>query len=205
MWLVLPAVLGLVLVLILEAIKALFREGEIQRSKPGGPIQEENTRNTSTMRSDRSLGPLSAGTSRARGRTSPKRIQNGKYRWSEKPITVKNSIDEASLEKGWADTPAVFEPYKGPRPRKTQDQDYLKWVDGCTTAGLSGEHRNRIKAQFLRADSFFWRSPDAPSAAINAMRPAFTQESPAYLLDAGILTKELLENDRSAAEEKNET
>lgn len=50
-----------------------------------------------------------------------------KYDWSEKPITVKNSIDEAALEKGWADTPAVFEPYKGPRPPKTQDQDPLKW------------------------------------------------------------------------------
>lgn len=117
-----------------------------------------------------------------------------RYLWGGKGIVVQNAVEEAALEKGWSDTPAAFEPYKGPRPPKTQDQDALKWVDGGAAAGLSGEHRNWIKAQLMRADSSFWRSPDTPSAAINAMRQAFTGIA-RVLANAGILTKELLQND----------
>ena len=41
-----------------------------------------------------------------------------RYDWSGKTITVQNAAEEAELGKGWADTSAVFKPYKGPRPPK---------------------------------------------------------------------------------------
>lgn len=116
-----------------------------------------------------------------------------KYHWKG-TTTVQNVAEEAALEKGWADTPAAFEPYRGPRPPKTPDQDPGKWVDAWTVAGLSNEHRNRIKAQLLRADACFWRSPDGASADMDAMRQAFAGVAK-VLAEAGIMTKELLKKE----------
>ena len=67
-------------------------------------------------------------------------------------------------------------------------------VDAWTVADLSSEHRNRIKAQLLRADATYWRSPDAASAAMDAMRQAFAGVAK-VLAEAGILTEELLKNE----------
>jgi hypothetical protein len=117
-----------------------------------------------------------------------------KYHWTGETIKVQNADEEAALEKGWADTPAAFEPYKGSRQPKTQDQDPVKWVDAWAVVDLSSEHRNRIKAQLLRADAAYWRSPDAASADTDAMRQAFTGVAK-VLAEAGILTEELLKNE----------
>jgi hypothetical protein len=117
-----------------------------------------------------------------------------KYHWTGKAITVANAEAETALEKGWADTPAAFEPYQGPRQPKTLDQDPVKWVDGCAIADLSPEDRNRIKAQLLRADASFWRSPETASADVDAMRQAFNGVAK-VLAEAGILTEAFLKNE----------
>lgn len=62
--------------------------------------------------------------------------------------------------------------------------------------GLSSEHRKKIKAQLLRADSAFERSLDADpdSDALVSMRQAFDRIA-GVLFDAGILTEDLLRKD----------
>ena len=120
-----------------------------------------------------------------------------KHSWLGKARTVQNADEEAALGKGWADTPAVFDPYQGPRQPRTEEQNPLKWVDGWTGAELSSEERNRIKAVFLRADAFFWRSPDDVSAAKAAMGQAFHGVAK-VLAEGGILSEEILLNELPA-------
>src|ERR1035438_2659787 len=51
-----------------------------------------------------------------------------KYHWTKDPAIVNNADDGAALGGGWADTPAAFAPYRGPRPPRTADQKAIKWV-----------------------------------------------------------------------------
>lgn len=89
-----------------------------------------------------------------------------KYHWTRKPVTVKNAEEEAALGGGWANSPAPFEPYKGARSARTEQQDPTKWLDEWSVPGLSPDHKKKIKAQLLRADGAFDRSPDPDSAAL---------------------------------------
>ena len=113
-----------------------------------------------------------------------------KYHWSGKDITVKNADEEAALGGGWANNPAAFGPYKGPRMAGSQHHPE-RWVDEWPISGLSPEARKKIKAQLWRADSEFWKAPDAPSADTAAMRLAFDGVAN-VLFSAGILTEDLL-------------
>jgi hypothetical protein len=117
-----------------------------------------------------------------------------KYYWGGKMIKVANAEEDAALEKGWANTPAAFAPYEGPRPPEAENQDPARWIDEWAVVGLSGTHRNRIKAHLMRVDASFWRSPDAASADMDAMRQAFAGIVK-ILAEAGILTEELLINE----------
>jgi len=108
-------------------------------------------------------------------------------------VTVKNSDEEAALGGGWADTPAAFNPYKGARRARTEDQDPVKWLDEWSVPGLLPEHRRNIKAQLLRADGVFDRSLDSDSTVL-AMRQAFDGIA-RVLFEAGILTEDLLRKD----------
>lgn len=118
-----------------------------------------------------------------------------KYHWTREPITVKNAKEEADLGGGWANTPAAFDPYKGARPTRTEQQDPTKWLEEWTALGLSSSQRTGIKAQLLRADATFDRSlPDPDSAAVAAMRQAFDGIA-RVLFEAGILTEQLLKNE----------
>ena len=60
-----------------------------------------------------------------------------KYHWTSDPATVKDADEEARLGGGWADSPAAFDPYRGARPARTDQQDVVKWVDGWPVLGLS--------------------------------------------------------------------
>ncbi len=113
-----------------------------------------------------------------------------KYHWNGKDITVKGADEEAALGGGWANTPAAFAPYKGPREAGAEHNPE-RWVDEWPISGLSAEDRKRIKAQLWRADSEFWKSPDAPSADSAAMRLAFDGVA-SVLFSAAILTEQLL-------------
>jgi hypothetical protein len=116
-----------------------------------------------------------------------------KYHWSGKSITIKNADEETALGGGWSNSLATFEAYKGPRRARTEDQDPCKWVDKWSVPGLSSEHRKKIKAQLLRAESAFERLPDADpeSAALTCMRQAYDGIAGVFA-DAGILTEDLL-------------
>jgi hypothetical protein len=113
-----------------------------------------------------------------------------KYTWNEKSVTVQNAEEEAALGKDWADTPGAFAPYRGPAKR-TPEQDPTKWVAQWSLPGLSEDHRRKIKAQLIRVDGAFWKSPDASSADVDALRQAFTGIA-RVLSEAGILTEEML-------------
>ena len=113
-----------------------------------------------------------------------------KYHWSGKEITIPTDAEEAALGGGWANTPAEFAPYKGPRAAGAEHHPE-RWVDEWPISGLSAEDRKRIKAQLWRADSEFWKSPDAPSADTLSMRLAFDGVAN-VLFSAGILTEQLL-------------
>ena len=116
-----------------------------------------------------------------------------RYHWSGKEITVQTADEEARLGGGWADTPAAFAPYKGPRTAGVEHHPE-RWVDEWPISGLSPEHKKRIKAQLWRADSEFWKSPDAPSADSAAMRLAFDGVAN-VLFSAGVLTEQLLRDE----------
>jgi len=116
-----------------------------------------------------------------------------KYHWFRDPLIVKSAVEEATLGGGWADTPAAFNAYRGARPVRNEQHDPAKWVDEWSVR-LSGLHRQRIKAQLLRADAAFSRSPDPPSADVDCMRLAFN-EIARVLFEAGILTRPLLQNE----------
>jgi hypothetical protein len=113
-----------------------------------------------------------------------------KYHWSGKETTVQTANEETALGGGWADTPAAFAPYRGPRTASAEHHPE-RWVDEWPISGLSDEDRQRIKAQLWRADSEFWKSPDAPSADTTVMRLAFDGVA-SVLFSAGILTEQLL-------------
>ena len=117
-----------------------------------------------------------------------------KYHWTKPPVTVKDVEEERALGGGWANSPAPFEPYKGARPARTEQQDPTKWLEEWSVPGLSPDHKKKIKAQLLRADGAFDRSPDPDSAALASMRQAFDGIA-RVLFDAGILTEQLLKNE----------
>jgi hypothetical protein len=117
-----------------------------------------------------------------------------KRHWNGKTATVKNLDEQVALGVGWADTPTAFDPYKGPRPARTNQQDPAKWVDDWPVPGLSAEHRKTIKAQLLRADAAFWASPESASADLTSMKLAFDGVAK-VLFEAGILTEQLLQGE----------
>ena len=118
-----------------------------------------------------------------------------RYHYSGKNTLVKNPEEEAALGGGWANSPAEWTPYQGPRQPKPQHQlEVVKWVDQWSVEGLSEGHRRGIKSQLLKAHAAFWRSPNAPNADTEAMRLAFDRVAQ-VLFDAGLLTEQLLEQD----------
>lgn len=116
-----------------------------------------------------------------------------RYHWSGKNVTVRNTDEEIALGGGWAGTPAAFDAYKGLRRARIEEQDSCKWLDEWSAPGLSSATRKKIKAQLLRADGAFDRSPDddPEAAALACMRQAF-EGIAQVLLDAGILTQDLM-------------
>ena len=113
-----------------------------------------------------------------------------KYHWNGKTATVKDADEEVALGGGWADSPAAFSRYKGPRTAGAEHNPE-RWADEWPMSGLSSEHRKRIKAHLWRADSEYWKSPDTPSADSAAMRLAFDGVAN-ILFSAGLLTEDLL-------------
>ena len=116
-----------------------------------------------------------------------------KHHWSGKNVTVRNAAEETALGGGWASSSSAFDAYKGPRRAHMEEPDACKWVDEWSAPSLSSDTRKTIKAQLLRADGAFDRSPDddPESAALACMRQAF-EGIAQVLLDAGILTQDLL-------------
>jgi len=114
-----------------------------------------------------------------------------KYHWTKDPVIVNNPDEGVALGGGWADTPAAFAAYRGPRPPRTAHQTPIKWVDDWPVPGLTSDHRQRMKIELLRADAAFWKSPDTPTAHLTTMRQAFDGIA-MVLLVAGILTESLL-------------
>src|ERR1022692_943731 len=96
-----------------------------------------------------------------------------KYHWIQNPVIVNNADEGTALGGGWADTPAAFAPYRGPRPPRTAGQKAIKWVDDWPVPAVMSDHRQGIKIELLRADVAFWKSPDTPDAHHTAMRLAF--------------------------------
>ena len=123
----------------------------------------------------------------------PQRYPRFKYHWSGKNIIVQNADEEIALGGGWAESLSVFGAYQGPRRARTEDRDPCRWVEEWSVPGLSPEHRKKIKAQLLRAEGAFERSPDADpeTAALPCMRQAFDGIA-GVLDDAGILREDLL-------------
>ncbi len=73
-------------------------------------------------------------------------------------------------------------------------RDPVKWVEHWPVSDLSNKDRDKIKAQLLKADSEFWKSPDADSTDSAAMKLAFDGIAK-VLFEAGILTEHLLHNE----------
>ena len=117
-----------------------------------------------------------------------------KYSWNGEEALVKSLDEEKALGGGWADNPAAFAPYEDPKRARPHNPDPVRWVDQWNVAYLSAEIRQAVKAAILRAHAAFWKLPDAPSADCDSMRLAFAGIASA-LFDAGILTKELLEDE----------
>jgi hypothetical protein len=111
-----------------------------------------------------------------------------RHHYSGKNVTVNNAAEEAALGGGWADSPVVFNRYKGPRSDTAEQYDPCKWVDEWPIVGLSDSYRMKIRGQLLRVHASFWRSPDAPNAAIEAMKSAVNSIAKT-LLDAGVLNQ----------------
>jgi hypothetical protein len=116
-----------------------------------------------------------------------------RFHCSGKIVTVKNPEEEAALGGGWARHPADFSPYQGPRQDEA-GHDPCIWVDLWRVEGLSESDRRKIKAELLRAHVVFWKAPDEFQADTQAMSRAFHGVA-RILLDAGILNKQLLEED----------
>ncbi|HEV1286051.1 MAG TPA: hypothetical protein VNU44_12085 [Bryobacteraceae bacterium] len=118
-----------------------------------------------------------------------------KYHWVKKEIIVKSADEESALGGGWGDLADVA-PYRTPRVAPVDQQQLTKWVDRWQVAGLTGEHRRRIEAQLLRADSAFWSAPENASADLAAMQLVFDGVAK-VLFDAGILTRKNLQEEIS--------
>jgi hypothetical protein len=117
-----------------------------------------------------------------------------KYHWIRDPVVVNSPEEEAALGVARTDSPSVFEPYQGPRPTRTAQQDPTQWVDDWPVLGLTPEHRQAIKIELLRADADFWKSADTPSAHLAAMCQAF--DGIAMVVGvAGLLTESLLKKE----------
>jgi hypothetical protein len=99
------------------------------------------------------------------------------------------------LDIGEGSIPPIIEKHRGYRQnvQEFEDRDPCKWLDEWSVPGLSSEHRKKIKAQLLRAEGAFERSPEADpeSAALACMRQAFDGIA-RVLVDAGILTEDFL-------------
>lgn len=116
-----------------------------------------------------------------------------KHHWSGENRTVRNADEEAVLGGGWSNSLSAFEAYKGPRRTRIEERNPCKWADEWSVPGLTANHRNKIKAQLLRADGAFERSPDADpeSGALACMRQVFDGVAQ-VLFEAGLLTPDLL-------------
>ena len=66
-----------------------------------------------------------------------------KYHWNGKDKTVQSAVEEAALGGGWANNPGAFNPYKGPRPPRADNQDPAKWVREWSVPGLTDETAGR--------------------------------------------------------------
>ena len=117
-----------------------------------------------------------------------------KYHWIQNPVIVNNADEGTALGGGWADTPAAFAPYSGPRPPRTADQKAIKWVDDWPVPAVMSDHRQGIKIELLRADAAFWKSPETSDAHLATMRQAF-EGVVMVLFVAGVLTESLLRNE----------
>ena len=115
-----------------------------------------------------------------------------RYHWSGKDKTVKNSAEEEDLGGGWANSPGAFDPYCGPRPARTDEQDPTKWVDGWAVIGAFPILRRRVQSLLLKADTVFDRSPNPDSGSLVAMRLAFDGIA-GLLFDFRILSTDVLE------------
>jgi hypothetical protein len=116
-----------------------------------------------------------------------------RHHWTKQERLVNNADEDAALGGGWGPT-AAFAPYRGPRSAPDDQQDPVKWVDGWSVFGLSAEHGNKIKAQLLKADAAFWKSPNNNSADLASMKLAFDGVA-RVLFEAGTLTEKLLRNE----------
>src|ERR1039458_1630664 len=65
-----------------------------------------------------------------------------KFHWTKDPTWVRSAAEEAALGGGWADKPAAFDPYKGPRSDRTEGQDPAKWLDQWSVPGLKEGHES---------------------------------------------------------------
>jgi hypothetical protein len=116
-----------------------------------------------------------------------------KHHWNGQTATVHNIEEEAALSGGWADRTDEFDTYKNARKVRAERRDPFKWLEQWSLPGLTPEHRQRIKAQLLRADSAFERSleSDPDAAALVSMRQAFDGVAGVFF-DARMLTEDLL-------------
>jgi hypothetical protein len=114
--------------------------------------------------------------------------------WTKKEVVVKDAGEDEELGGGWAASQTAFEPYGGPRVPPASDQEVIKWVADWPVPNLSSNHRAKIEAALLKADSSFWGAPDAEAADLAAMRFAFDGVAKA-LFDAGILTRQHLRHE----------
>jgi hypothetical protein len=124
----------------------------------------------------------------------PQAYPKWKFHWNKPDQLVTNAEEEAKLGGGWADTPAAFTSYRDPARARPQHPDPLRWITDWVVPGLSPNHREKLKAQLLKADATFWKAPDGPSATVDSMRLAFNGTA-RVLLEAEILTEQLLEFD----------
>jgi hypothetical protein len=60
-----------------------------------------------------------------------------RYHWAKEAVIVHNADEDAALGGGWADTPAAFEAYRGPRPARTAQQNPIQWVDDWPVPGVT--------------------------------------------------------------------
>jgi hypothetical protein len=127
----------------------------------------------------------------------PKLYPRWKYHWSGESKIVYSLTEELSLGGGWANTPGVFEPYKGPNKARPKEPDLSKWVAGWLPDVLSAEDRRKISACLWTAHSVFCREAKYPTSTAESMHKAFDGIAQ-VLFDAGMLTESRLTEDISA-------